>query len=398
MNTASPGLATVAAIGVNPARRLGWIDNLRTSMILLVVCLHATITYSHVGGWYITLPPEPPIETKFIFFLGEFHLQAFFMGLLFFVAGHFAAKSLQRRGVGAFLRERVLRLGVPLFLYVTVIHPFIVYAINPWNAKFPPFGQAYAEYFRSGRFVSGTGPLWFVEALLIFSVVLALASRSSKPLNPSSSGRTPQLKTTHLLGLAAVLAAASFAVRTVQPIGKNIQNLQLCFFPQYIAAFGLGVWLARRGGTLDELAQSSVAKRAGWLALVGGPIVLGIILICMRPHIQPGVEPPILGGWNGFAVAYATWEQFSGVGLALGAMVFVRRFWANQTAWSEWLSARSFGVYVLHAPVIITLAVLFKGYSADPFVNAIVLSITGIIGSYLVADLARRVRWLRNVI
>ena len=389
MNTASPGQAIIAATGVNPARRLGWIDNLRTSLILLVVGLHATITYSHVGGWYINLPPEPPIETKIIFFLGEMHLQAFFMGLLFFVAGYFAAKSLQRRGTGAFLRERALRLGVPLFLYVTVIHPFIVYVINPWNAKFPALGQSYVEYFHSGQFVRSTGPLWFVEALLIFSIVLALASRLAKPLNPTIAKHTPQLKTVHLLALAVVLAATSFAVRTVQPIGKNIQNLQLCFFPQYIAAFGLGVWLARRGGTLDELAQSSVAKRAGWLALVGGPIVLGVILFCMRSSIVPGVEPPILGGWNGFAVAYATWEQFSGVGLALGSLALVRRFWPNQTAWSDWLSARSFGVYVLHAPVIIALAVLFKGYSANPFVNAIILSITGISGSYLVADLAR---------
>jgi len=287
---------------------------------------------------------------------------------------------------------------VPLFLYMTVIHPFIVYVINPWNAKFPPLGQAYVEYFRSGRFVRETGPLWFAEALLIFSVVLALASRSAKPLNPPIAGRTPQLKTVYLLALAVVLAAASFAVRTVQPIGKNIQNLQLCFFPQYIAAFGLGIWLARHGCTLDEVAQSPVAKRAGWLALVGGPIVLGGILICQRPYIRPGVEPPILGGWNGFAAAYATWEQFAGLGLALGSMVLVRRFWADQTAWSEWLSARSFGVYVLHPPVIIALAVLFKGYSANPFVNAIVLSTTGIVGSYLVADLARRVRWLRDVI
>jgi len=146
------------------------------------------------------------------------------------------------------------------------------------------------------------------------------------------------------------------------------------------------------------VAQSSIAKRAGLLALLVGPIALGIILICIRPHIRPGVEPPILGGWNGFAFAYAAWEQFSGVGLALGSMALIRRFWPNQTACSEWLSARSFGVYVLHSPVIIALAVLFKGYSANPFVNALALSITGIVGSYLVADLAHRVRWLRAVI
>jgi len=398
MNPASPGPAIVAATEVNPARRLGWIDNLRTSMILLVVSLHATITYSHVGGWYFNIPPEPPIETKIIFLVGEAHLQAFFMGLLFFIAGYFAEKSLRRRGTGAFLRERALRLGVPLFLYVTVIHPFSVYVINPWNAKFPALDKCYLDYFRSGRFLSGTGPLWFVEALLIFSFVLALASRSAKLQNPSTARQTPRLTSAHMLTLAVVLAVVSFAVRTVQPIGTNILNLQLCFFSQYIAAFGLGVWLARRGGTLEEIVQSPVAKRAGWLALVGSPIALGTILFCVRSHLVPGVEAPLWGGWNGFAFAYATWEQFSGVGLALGAMVCVRRFWPNQTAWSEWLSARSFGVYVLHTPVIIALALLFKGYSANPFVNAIVLSITGIIGSYLLADLARRVRWLRDVI
>ncbi len=398
MNTPSPELAAVPVTVGNPAQRLGWIDNLRTAMILLVVVLHSTITYSQVGGWYFTLPPEPSIETKAIFFIGEFHLQAFFMGLLFFVAGYFAAKSLQRRGVGAFLRERTLRLGVPLFLYVTVIHPVVVYVINPWNAKFPPLIQAYDEYFRSGRFVGATGPLWFVEALLIFSVILAMAARCTKLLPKPETGRAPQLKAKYVLVLALVLAATSFAVRTVQPIGTNVQNLQLCFFPQYVAAFGLGAWFVLRGGTLDDVAQSPVSKYAGWFALVGGPIVLGIILVCMRPAILPGVEPPLLGGWNGFAVAFATWEQFAGVGLALGAMVWVRRFWAKETSWSGWLSARSFGVYVLHTPVIIALAVLLKGYSTNPFVNAMILSISGIIGSYVVAALAHRVPWLREVI
>ncbi|MFT3782189.1 MAG: acyltransferase [Nibricoccus sp.] len=391
------GSVPVTPVSVSSSQRFGWVDNLRTLMILLVVALHCTITYSHVGGWYVKVPPEPPVETKIIFLLGEAHLQAFFMGLLFFVAGFFAAKSLQRRGVGAFLRERAVRLGVPLLLYVFVIHPFIVYVINPWDAKFPPLAQAYAGYLRTGTFVGSTGPLWFVEALLMFSAILALVYRSAK-LVIWPEARPPRLSYFYVLLLGAVLAVSSFAVRTMQPIGTNILNLQLCFFSQYIAVFSLGAWLARRGGTLDDLALSSIAKRAGWIALIGGPIVLFAILGCMRPHLRTDVEPPILGGWNGFAFAYAAWEQFTGVGLALGSMALVRHMWATPTRWSEWLAARSFAVYVLHTPVIIALAMLFKGYTANPFVNAMVLSITGLVGTYLVADLARRVPWLREVL
>ena len=32
--------------------RLGYIDNLRSTMIVWVVAFHTAITYSHIGSWY----------------------------------------------------------------------------------------------------------------------------------------------------------------------------------------------------------------------------------------------------------------------------------------------------------------------------------------------------------
>jgi len=50
------------------------------------------------------------MPVKIAFALWQGHLQAFFMGLLFFLAGIFAHRSLSRRGARAFLAERSMRL------------------------------------------------------------------------------------------------------------------------------------------------------------------------------------------------------------------------------------------------------------------------------------------------
>ena len=94
------------------------LDHVRTLVILLVVHMHACVTYSHVGDWYSMSEREPSLAGKVPFLLWQAHLQAFFMGLLFFVSGYFAHRSLSRRGVGPFVRERLIRLGLPALLYM----------------------------------------------------------------------------------------------------------------------------------------------------------------------------------------------------------------------------------------------------------------------------------------
>jgi glucan biosynthesis protein C len=118
-----------------PFVRLPWVDHLRTFVIVLVVNLHACVSYSHVGDWYFMSEREPTLAAKVPFIVWEGHLQSFFMGLLFLISGYFAYVSLARRGPWRFMRERLLRLGLPALFYMLVIHPFILLILNPWNAK-----------------------------------------------------------------------------------------------------------------------------------------------------------------------------------------------------------------------------------------------------------------------
>ncbi|MDA0814419.1 MAG: acyltransferase family protein [Verrucomicrobia bacterium] len=385
-----------------PIVRLPWVDHLRTFVIVLVVNLHACVSYSHVGDWYFMSEREPTLAAKVPFIVWEGYLQSFFMGLLFFISGYFAHGSLARRGPRRFTRERLLRLGLPALFYMLVIHPFILVILNPWNAKFGSPGAFYLNYISSGRFLSSTGPLWFAVALLILCLLLAgsrlawrrplVGERDESASQPAAGATVAAPGVSFLWTFALALSLGTFAVRLIQPIGTNVLNMQLCFFPQYVAFFICGLHAARYGWLLP-LAASSLARAAGWIALLGGPAVL---LTLMLLGMQNGKVEYFFGGWHWQALGFALWEQFAGVGLSLGALAFFSRKLDFENALMRWLAERSFAVYVLHAPVLVALAMFFRALPQNMYGLAALLTATGLLASYIVADFIRRIPVFRT--
>lgn len=376
--------------------RLLWVDHLRTFIVVLVVVVHACVTYSHVGSWYVFSQAEPGPLTKVGFMLVEAHAQAFFMGTLFFFAGYFAHFSLQKRGARDFLRERFTRLGLPALLFMLVIHPFILLGLNPWRAHFPPPAQFYLTYIASGRFLGSTGPLWFALALLLFCVSLVVGRRvspvgidRSSPFGPSHSA---------LLVFGIGLVVTTFLVRLVQPIGSSILNFQLCFFPQYIAAFIVGLIVARKKG-LRALAESTQARHWGRATLIGSPIALLLLIIAAQSDGDEGIKH-LMGGLHGWALAFAVWEQLTGLGLALGLMAVFSRWLNYDVTFLRRCSDRSFGIYVLHTPVLIALTMAFRSVEAvlHPYLLTALVAIGGLLISYGLADIATRTPVLRRFV
>jgi glucan biosynthesis protein C len=236
--------STTAAIPASTggASRMVWVDNVRTFMIILVVNMHACVTYSHVGGWFIKLPPEPALAVKIPFLFWQGHLQAFFMGLLFFIAGYFAERSIARKGKGHFLRDRLVRLGAPTLFFMLVIWPLTVWGIQREDDVhgISRILELYQHFVLSGRFISSSGPLWFAFALLIFSVIFAVVRREgvAESSKPSPGGL-------RVLLFCAFLTVSSFFVRLAHPLETNVLNFQLSFFSQYVFGFWVGVLSAR---------------------------------------------------------------------------------------------------------------------------------------------------------
>ena len=82
--------------------RLFYIDNIRLLVIVFVVMHHLAVTFSGFGSWYyIDGKPSDLLSTAWFAFYLSFQ-QGYFMGLLFMIAGYFAARSFDRKGFGRF--------------------------------------------------------------------------------------------------------------------------------------------------------------------------------------------------------------------------------------------------------------------------------------------------------
>jgi len=345
----------IEAVG---STRLDYVDNLRWAMIALVVGLHTAVTYSHIGSWYYNAPGEPGPLVKMIFLVFEVHLQGFFMGFMFLLAGYFVPAAHDRKGFGRFLLDRWLRLGVPSLVYMLAVHPLTGYFLLHCCDAGVGFPTAYAGFLRSGRWLSASGPMWFAIALLAFSAVYALCRWVVRGGTGLAAPSRPGFAGVAALGLA--IGVIAYLVRMVWPIGTSYLNMQFCYFTQYVVLFAVGVQAYRRAWF------QTLSRRLGlglfWGAVVGSPIASAALLAALS---DPGAVLKVLAGngtWQ--SAVFALWESLYCVAMCAGLLVLFRERLNVTGGVFRRFTASSFGVYMFHMPVLVavTLALETTGW------------------------------------
>src|SRR5262249_1571931 len=155
-----------------------------------------------------------------------------------------------------------------------------------------------------GRFVSGSGPMWFALALLLFSFVYAvLRVMKAKPAKNDLESSLPGHA--EVAGLALVMGLCTFLVRIVQPMGTNILNMQLCYFSQYILLFAVGICAWRRNWLLRIPYGFGMRWFKG--ALAGGSLAwFALMFLLIKTH----TESMLSGGLTWQSAALSFWESF----------------------------------------------------------------------------------------
>lgn len=385
------GLGPVAAAGKAEVTRLAFVDNVRWTMIILVLSMHASDTYSPFGNWYYTDRATTDFGTAIVFGVYQSILQAFFMALLFLIAGYFAAPAFDRKGLRRFSRDRFLRLGVPTLLYMLVIGPLTQYFVSrTWGSG--GFTRQWLVHFRNGEWLSETGPMWFCAALLAFSLVYALM-RSALPPVPGKMAGKPAAGI--IVGFLLAMAATTFAVRVVLPEGVSVFNMHPGDFPQYVLMFVAGV-AAFRGRWFERLPQRDALA---WAAALLAPAALIFVILIVAGGALRGDTRPYNGGFNPVSAGKCLWEALVCVGMSFGLLALYRRYFGRQGPAAKFLSDNAFAVYLFHPPVIIALALLLHRLPGGALFKAALLTAAAAVATFALSALVfRRMPLLRRIL
>ncbi len=364
--------------------RLSFIDNIRIFVITLVIAHHAAQAYGPTGGMW---PISNPVRT---FLLGPFFAvnAAFFMGLLFMISGYFVAWSYERKGARAFLKDRIIRIGIPLLVFTLCVLGPITYLLE---GKSRAFGEFINVLYGMGWQLP-YAHLWFLIHLLLYSLGYVLWRQIIRQ-NTSSELPVPNHRT--ILVFVIALALVTWIVRIWFPIDRWIPLFfvipaEAAHLPQYIGLFAVGT-LAYRGDWLRRLPTTT------------GFVWLGVGLIAAVARYAMQYSDALTGthflrvltahgGWSG-------WEACICVGLSVGLLVLFRE-WFNKPQ-GKLLSAMagaSYGAYIIHLLVVLPVQAVLHTVNLPPFVKFVFVTLLTTVISFGISYLIRLIPGVKKIL
>jgi len=306
----------------------------------------------------------------------------FFMPLMFLLAGLFVRPSLARKGLGRYLADRTLRLGVPLLVGIATVVPLSYYASYLQSGGTADFTAFWTRMVTTGPWPSG--PMWFVGALLVFDAATALIlSRDAMRLGvrrilavldrrPKAEWFLAFLALSTLVFLPAVVLLGPSLWLTAGPFGIQASRVGL-----YAFFFVAGVILGA-----DRLAASFEDR---WLR--GSLLAIPAAALFFAPHGAP---------WP--AIADGMVMLLFCVTMAVGLLALAVRFGHRRSAVGDSLCGNAYGIYLLHYPILLWIQYELLPVPLGPVGKGLLVLASGFALSWLAASLLRRVPGVARVV
>ncbi len=329
------------------------------------------VTYFDIGWWYYKeLNPIDPVSNIFYLIVASLGgvFQTSLLGLFFLLGGYFTPKSYDRKGVWKFWGERLVRLGIPLFVYILILNPLIIFllsklGISPWNTN-PMLQGSFFDYYFSRfynwgdfiDFISFGGPMWFLRVLLIFTALYTLWRQIIKI--PWIQRRIPEEflipRFIYLLILAIVLGILTFFVRIVLPIDERPLEIPWGQLIQYLLMFSTGI-ICIRYRWFEKMTKKHVKI---WLIT----IIISMVVIYIDFGIAIALEVDLVefsGGFSVHAFLFALVDSVICMGMIF---VLIRWFYTKFNAQKpiiQNVSKSAYNMYLLHPIVLLGVSLLF---------------------------------------
>lgn len=370
------------------APRIPAFDHLRAFVIFLVVLHHAAMAYctggeAAQGGDYTnaTAPVVDAAQWSGFNRIVTWN-DSFFMPLMFLLAGLFVRPSLARKGLGRYLADRALRLGVPLLVGIVTVVPLSYYAAYLQGGGTAGVADFWARMVTAGPWPSG--PLWFVGALLVFDAASALVlSRDPVRLGVrrllAVLDRRP--KAVWFAGLVALAALAFLPALVVLGPAR-----WLTAGPFGIQASRIGLYaLFFAAGVIVGAGRLAAAFEDRWLRWPLLAAVATALFFAQRDVALPT------------AVDGAVMVLFCAA-TAIGLLALAVRFGHRRSALGDSLGANAYGIYLLHYPIVLWIQYALLPVRLGSIGKGVLVLVSGFGLSWLAAGLLRRLPGVARIV
>lgn len=339
-----------------------YLDNIRWVTVILVLIYHVFYMFNGVG----ILGGIPGAANIPVFDWISCMIYPWFMALLFVVAGMSARYAFQKRTEKQFIGERAVKLLIPSTLGLLVIHWITGYLNIKMGGGLEYIPPALLYPICA---ISGTGPLWFIQMLFVFSCILVLfrkIDRRDRVWTWCGKANLPVVLLLFLLiwGAAQIL---------------NMPVLTMYRFGIYGAAFLIGYYFFSH----EEVLEIIEKVRIPMLCLS----VIGAVFYLIRY------------GGSDFTASDCLQNVITNLylwGVILAVIGCGRKYFNRETGFTRYMTKSSFGIYILHYPVLIITCYILHYYTSLPAIGKYGIAlVTELLMTLLVNELIKRVPVLR---
>jgi hypothetical protein len=362
------------------------LDRTRTFLTLVVLVHHAVIPYTYFGH----TDPKSWIGFDAVVLATD----SFFMAMFFFLSGLFVWPGLGHKAPAIFLRDRLLRLGLPFAIAAFTVIPIAYYAISLRLHPEIGFSEFWWKMITSGPWPSG--PIWFVWVLLAFDLTASLLYRLSShlvdPINRLSQRGFDQPAVFFLFLLAVSAVVYIPALLYFTPNGWfefgpfSIQASRILLYAAYFF-IGAGVGAANfERGVLS--ADGRLAKSSwGWIAATLVPYCLMWVMIYIKREILG--NPPVQPQW--YLAIYGFFFVAFSAAILFAILAYFLRF--KRSGWSmlDPMQADAYGIFLVHYPIVLWLQYWLFDFDLPAIVKAVVAFVLTVVLSWAATAALRKI-------
>jgi peptidoglycan/LPS O-acetylase OafA/YrhL len=269
------------------------------------------------------------------------------MSLMFFLSGLFFWPSLARKGRAQFLRDRLLRLGLPFAAGAAILAPLAYYPTWLEISHHHPTTPFWHQWLALGQWPSG--PAWFIWVLLAFDCIATLLTALAPDWGNTVGRVAARLSIRPVVFFCALVAISAIAYIPMAlrftpvawtafgPFTFQTSRI-LHYFVYFLIAVGIGAWGLDRGllAPGGKLARRWPLWTAAALVIFVATSAIGVAAITSHAKSPAWT----IANEVGFVLSCAA--------TSLALLALFLHFARSRSPLLESLSANSYAIYLVH--------------------------------------------------